>query len=187
MIAGTLWPETIQDISMNTPLVRDIAERVGAGLPTIAMGGGMLIMLAELQDTLGRTSEFAGVIPARGEILWDLEYPAYVEVRAARDNVLLGKGDRLTGWVLSELELNRVRSELGGAVDVAGRDGGPGAAGLVRRGVASLLSGTDTSGCTPSRRSALRQALPRLRRSRAAHPLRAPRRGSSTIGTCRKQ
>jgi cobyrinic acid a,c-diamide synthase len=68
ILAGTLWPETIQEISMNTTLLRDIADQVGRGLPTLALGGGMLLMLAELQDTLGRTSEFAGVIPARGEI-----------------------------------------------------------------------------------------------------------------------
>jgi cobyrinic acid a,c-diamide synthase len=120
VIAGTLWPETIQDISMNTPLLRDIAERVAGGLPTIALGGGMLVMLNALQDTLGRTSELAGVIPAEGEILWDLEDPAYVEVRATRDNVLLTKGERLTGWVTSEVELNRVSTDWEAPVLVRG-------------------------------------------------------------------
>ena len=43
----------------------------------------MLLLLSRVQDTLGRTSELAGVIPAQGEILWDLEDPAYVEVTCA--------------------------------------------------------------------------------------------------------
>jgi cobyrinic acid a,c-diamide synthase len=106
ILAGTLWPETIQDISMNTTLIRDIALRVGRGLPTLALGGGMLLLLAELQDTLGRTSELASVIQARGEILWDLEDAAYVEVTSSRDNLLLAKGEKVMGWVFSEVELS---------------------------------------------------------------------------------
>ena len=91
---------------MNTRLLQDIGVRIAGGLPTLAFGGGMLLLLEKLQDTLGRTSELAGVIPARGEVLWDLEDPAYVEVSSLRDNVLLAKGDKVMGWVLSEVELS---------------------------------------------------------------------------------
>jgi cobyrinic acid a,c-diamide synthase len=105
ILAGTLWPDTIQDIAMNTTLLEDIAAKVQGGLPTLALGGGMLLLLTRLQDTFGRTSELAGVIPAQGEILWDLEYPAYVEVKALRDNVLLEKGMKVTGWAFSDIEL----------------------------------------------------------------------------------
>ena len=51
------------------------------------------------------TSGFAGVIPAGCEILWDLEDPAYVEVIAVRENLLLEKGDKVTGWVFNEIEV----------------------------------------------------------------------------------
>jgi cobyrinic acid a,c-diamide synthase len=105
ILAGTLWPDTIQDIAMNTILLEDIAAKVKGGLPTLALGGGMLLLLARLQDTFGRTSELAGVIPAQGEILWDLEAPAYVEVNVLHDNVLLKKGTKVTGWTFSEVEL----------------------------------------------------------------------------------
>lgn len=108
VIAGTFWPETIQDTSMNTSLLQDMHDKIAGGLPTLAMGGGMFVMFSALQDSLGRTSEFAGVIPARGELLWDLEEPAYVEVNAVRDNVLLAKGDKVMGWVTSDSELTRV-------------------------------------------------------------------------------
>jgi len=111
VIAGTLWPGAAQDISLNTPLLRDIAERVRGGMPTIALGAGMLVMLTALQDTLGRTAELAGIIPAEGEILWDLEEPAYVEVSATRDSVLLERGDKVLGWVTSEVELNKASED----------------------------------------------------------------------------
>ena len=105
ILAGTLWPDVIPDIAMSTTLLQDIAAKVRTGLPTLALGGGMLLLLSKLQDTYGRTSELAGLIPAQGEILWDLESPAYVEVSARRDNVLLEKGEMVTGWALSEFEL----------------------------------------------------------------------------------
>ena len=66
----------------------------------------MLVLLQRVQDTLGRTSELSGVIPSQAEILWDLESPAYVEVYSERDNLLLTKGERRTGWVLTETDLS---------------------------------------------------------------------------------
>jgi cobyrinic acid a,c-diamide synthase len=106
VLAGTLWPETIPDIAINTVLLGDIEAKVRQGLPTLALGGGMLLLLARLQDTLGRTSDLASVVPAQAEILWDLEDPAYVEVSCLRDNVLLVKGENVMGWVCSEVEVN---------------------------------------------------------------------------------
>jgi cobyrinic acid a,c-diamide synthase len=108
VLAGTLWPEAIPDIAMNTGLLGEMRRRVGDGLPTLALGGGMLVLLERVQDTLGRTSELAGVIPSQAEILWDLESPAYVEVHSERDNMLLAKGERRTGWVLTETDLSGV-------------------------------------------------------------------------------
>jgi cobyrinic acid a,c-diamide synthase len=91
---------------MNTRLLNDIACQVRGGLPTLALGGGMMVLLRKLQDTLGRTSELAGVIDAEAEILWDLEDPAYVEVLSERDNLALARGEKAIGWVLSEMELS---------------------------------------------------------------------------------
>ncbi len=106
VLAGSLWPESIQEIAMNTTLLHDLAARIESGLPTLALGGGMLLLLEKLQDTLGRTSEFAGVIPAQAEVLWDLAEPAYVEVESLADNVLLSKGEKVMGWAFSEVELS---------------------------------------------------------------------------------
>ena len=69
----------------------------------------MLVLLHQVQDTLGRTSELAGVIPSLAEILWDLESPAYVEIYSERDNLLLARGEKRMGWVLTEMELSGAR------------------------------------------------------------------------------
>lgn len=105
ILAGTLWPAAVPDIAMNTSLLGEIRRRVTEGLPTVALGGGMLVLLERLQDSLGRSSDLAGVAPAEGEILWDLEEPAYVELVATKDSLLFEKGDTATGWVLTEAEV----------------------------------------------------------------------------------
>jgi cobyrinic acid a,c-diamide synthase len=105
VLAGTVWPSSLPDISMNQPLLRDLATRIGDGLPTLALGGGMLLLLSRIQDSLGRTVDLAGVVPGDGEILWDLDEAAYVEVTAARDNLLMSKGQQVKGWVMTDAEV----------------------------------------------------------------------------------
>lgn len=106
VLAGTLWPDVLPDIALNTGLLNDVASQVRSGLPTLALGGGMMVLLRRVQDTLGRTSELAGVIDAEAEILWDLEEPVYVDVLSERDNLVLAKGEKTTGWVFTEIELS---------------------------------------------------------------------------------
>jgi cobyrinic acid a,c-diamide synthase len=105
VLAGTVWPSTLLDIAINRSLLVDVRTRIAAGLPTLALGGGFLILLSKVQDSLGRTVDLAGVLPGEGEILWDLEDPAYVEVTAARDNPLLEKGQKASGWVMTDVEV----------------------------------------------------------------------------------
>jgi cobyrinic acid a,c-diamide synthase len=105
VLAGTVWPADLPDISMNQPLLRDMRARISGGLPTVALGGGALILLSKIQDSLGRTVELADVLPAEGEVLWELEEPAYVEVTAERDSVLLVRGETVTGWVVTDFEM----------------------------------------------------------------------------------
>jgi cobyrinic acid a,c-diamide synthase len=105
ILAGTVWPSSLIDISMNQSLLLDIRTRIAAGLPTMALGGGFLLLLNRVQDSLGRTVELTGVLPGEGEILWDLEDPAYVEVVAERDTLLMEKGQRARGWVLTDAEV----------------------------------------------------------------------------------
>lgn len=108
VLAGTLWASSLPDLARNRPLLREMAWKIDSGLPTLAMGGGMLLLLTRVQDSLGRTVEMAGVIPGDGEILWDLEEPAYVQVEAARDNLLLAEGEQVTGWVLTDVDTSNL-------------------------------------------------------------------------------
>ncbi|OFW61258.1 MAG: hypothetical protein A2133_11240 [Actinobacteria bacterium RBG_16_64_13] len=105
VLAGTLWPAALADIAMNTALLDAIRAGIEGGLPTIALGGGSLLLLDKVQDTLGRTSDLAGVVPVRGEIVWEMEEPLHVGVTARQDNLLLAKGETLTGWMLTDAEV----------------------------------------------------------------------------------
>lgn len=105
VLAGTAWPAGLSDISHNRPLMDDLCGRIRGGLPTIAMGSGMLLLLSRLQDSLGRTIELTNVLPAEGEVLWDLDEATYVEVTAEADNLLLNRGESVTGWVVTEAEI----------------------------------------------------------------------------------
>jgi len=105
VLAGTVWPSSLIDIAMNQSLLADLRTRIAAGLPTLAFGGGFLLLLNRVQDSLGRTVELAGVLPGEGEILWDLEEPAYLDLTALRDNPLLDRGQRVRGWVLTDVDI----------------------------------------------------------------------------------
>lgn len=105
ILAGTLWPEAIPDIAMNTALLGTMRERIRNGLPTVALGGGMLLLLNRVQDLLGRSSDLVDVVPAAAEILWDYDEAARVEVVAEKDTVLLACGETVPGWVLTDAEV----------------------------------------------------------------------------------
>jgi len=105
ILAGTVWPGALPDMAMNVGLLSRIHAEVDRGMPTLALGGGELILLNRVQDLLGRTSDLAGVMPAEGEILWDLEQPVYVAASAGVDSVVLERGEALTGWVLTDVEV----------------------------------------------------------------------------------
>jgi cobyrinic acid a,c-diamide synthase len=105
VLAGTIWPSSLIDIAMNQSLLLDMRTRIAGGMPTLALGGGFLVLLNRVQDSLGRAVEMAGVLPGEGEILWDLEDPAYVDVTAERENPLLDKGQTARGWIMTDVEV----------------------------------------------------------------------------------
>lgn len=168
ILAGTIWPESMPDIALNLPLLREIGLRIDQGMPTLAMGGGMLLLLDKVQDLLGRTSDLAGVVPAQGEVLWDLEDPAYVEVTSLRDNLLLAKGEKTTGWVLTDAEVVSAGSPWDSPLKIRGE----GVIGERGEGLS-----TDTLLCTPVliHLAASRDAASRLVHRCAAYAAHAGR------------
>ena len=95
-----------------------IAEAVADGLPTLALGGGALLLLRRLADSRGRTHELAGVLPAEAELLEWYDRPRYVQATAARENPYV-QGEA-TLYELFDLEFLTLQQEafawrLGGA------------------------------------------------------------------------
>jgi cobyrinic acid a,c-diamide synthase len=86
LLAGQLDEEQLPAFAGNTELQAALAAAIDDGLPTLAMGGGALLLLRRLADSRGRSHELAGVLPAEAELLEWYERPRYVRVRAARGN-----------------------------------------------------------------------------------------------------
>jgi cobyrinic acid a,c-diamide synthase len=122
ILAGTLWPGILPDIAMNTTLLRSIRSAVDRGVPTLALGGGELVLLSRIQDLLGRTSDMAGVISAEAEILWDLDTPVYVKAQARETSVLLEAGEALTGWVFMDADVTGDEGRWDSPLAVGGGD-----------------------------------------------------------------
>jgi cobyrinic acid a,c-diamide synthase len=120
VVAGHLWQEALPELAGNFSLMREMRVSVAEGLPTLALGGGMLYFLRRLQDPLGRTHELAGVLSADGELLGDLDEPTYLSVRAERDTLLLGNGETVTGWVAADAEIMEAPVSRGFPLSVGG-------------------------------------------------------------------
>jgi cobyrinic acid a,c-diamide synthase len=86
LIAGQLDEEQLPAFAGNAELQAALAGAIDDGLPTLAMGGGALLLLRRLADSRGRSHELAGVVPAEAELLEWYERPRYVSARASRGN-----------------------------------------------------------------------------------------------------
>ena len=86
LLAGQVDQEQLPGFAANGELRTCLAAAVGDGLPTLALGGGALLLLRRLADGRGRSHELAGVLPAEAELLDVYERPRYVHARAAREN-----------------------------------------------------------------------------------------------------
>jgi len=86
LLAGQLDEEQLPAFAGNSELHATLAAAIGDGLPTLAMGGGALLLLRRLADSRGRSHELAAVLPAEAELLEWYERPRYVRARATRGN-----------------------------------------------------------------------------------------------------
>lgn len=86
LLAGQLDEEQLPAFAENTDLHAAIAKAVVSGLPTLAYGGGALLLLRRLADSRGRSHELAGVLPAEAELIESYERPRYVSAQATRGN-----------------------------------------------------------------------------------------------------
>jgi cobyrinic acid a,c-diamide synthase len=105
VLAGHLWVDALPELAENYQLMRELRVRAGEGMPMLALGGGMLYFLRRVQDDRGRSFDLAGVLPAEGEIIGDLEEATYLDVEVKRECLLFSEGDRVKGWVSTDAEI----------------------------------------------------------------------------------
>lgn len=86
LIMGQIDEEELPAVASNTSLLGAMASAVADGLPTLAFGGGALLLLRRLADSRGRSHDLAGVLPAEAELLEWYDRPRYVRAQAARAN-----------------------------------------------------------------------------------------------------
>jgi cobyrinic acid a,c-diamide synthase len=86
LLMGQLDEDELPAFAQNGSLLEALAAAIGDGLPTLALGGGALLLLRRLADSHGRSHELAGVLPAEAELLEWYERPRYVRARAGRAN-----------------------------------------------------------------------------------------------------
>jgi cobyrinic acid a,c-diamide synthase len=86
LLAGRVDEDQIEAFAANKPLHAALVEAVADGLPTLALGGGALLLLRRLADGHGRGHDLAGVLPAEAELLEWYERPRYLRVRSAPGN-----------------------------------------------------------------------------------------------------
>jgi cobyrinic acid a,c-diamide synthase len=86
LLCGGLDEGGLGGFAANAPLKAALAAAVASGLPTLAMGGGCLLLLDGLADSGGIVHRLAGVLAGEAELLEWYERPRYVPVRAASAN-----------------------------------------------------------------------------------------------------
>ena len=64
LLSGGLDERGLSAFAANAPLKTALAAAVTAGLPTLAMGGGCLMLLDGLADTGGTVHQLAGALAA---------------------------------------------------------------------------------------------------------------------------
>lgn len=93
-------------LAANAPLLAELRQRVGAGMPLYAECGGLMYACQGIVDFDGRRHPMLGLLPGWSAMRQRRVQLGYVEVEALRDTLLHRAGDRVRGhefhW--SELE-----------------------------------------------------------------------------------
>jgi len=86
LLAGHLDEMQMDAFAANRDLHAALAAAVEDGLPTLACGGGALLLLRRLADSRGRSHELAGLFAAEAELLEWYERPRHLHARATLGN-----------------------------------------------------------------------------------------------------
>jgi cobyrinic acid a,c-diamide synthase len=118
-IAGQADEHQLGAFAGNGGLLTTLVAAIGEGLPTLALGGGALLLMRGLADSRGRSHKLAGVVPAEAELMESYDRPRYVKVAATRANPY-DEGENLLyelfdlEFLMLEQESFAYRVEMGG-------------------------------------------------------------------------
>jgi len=118
LLCGGVDEAGLAAFAANEALKAALSAAVARGLPTLAMGGGCLLLLDALADTGGAVHQLAGALAGEAELLDWYGRPRYVPVRAAPENPF-DRGDSVVYDLFDEdyllLERDSVAYEVSGA------------------------------------------------------------------------
>lgn len=86
LLSGAVDEEGLSSFTGNAELLAALRKAIGDGLPTLALGGGALLMLRRLADSRGRSHDLLGLVCCEAELIEWYDRPLYVSVSATRDN-----------------------------------------------------------------------------------------------------
>ena len=90
------YPELYAErLSDNTALRQQIAERISAGLPTVAECGGFLYLQQSLENPKGQVFPMCAVLPGRGFRTERLQRFGYQRLKADEDSLLFRAGENV--------------------------------------------------------------------------------------------
>ncbi len=94
---GGFPEEFAAQLGSQTPLLKDVYQRITDGLPTYAECGGLMFLTRSITDRAGATYPMVGVIPASIRMQERRAALGYREVTAIKDGLLLLEGESLRG------------------------------------------------------------------------------------------
>jgi cobyrinic acid a,c-diamide synthase len=86
LLVGTVDEDELAAFAGNEELLTVLREEIGDGLPTLAFGGGALLLVRRLSDSRGRSHDMLGLVPCEAEVIEWFDRPHYVKATATRDN-----------------------------------------------------------------------------------------------------
>jgi cobyrinic acid a,c-diamide synthase len=96
-IGGGFPEEFAESLMRNEDVKSSIANRITAGLPTLAECGGFMYLSEGIEDTLGNNYAMVGLVPGRVKMQLKLAALGYREINGRAGNFLLGPQDHAKG------------------------------------------------------------------------------------------
>lgn len=91
------YPELYLEGLTDSPTLEYLRKKASEGLPMFGECGGMMVLCRAITNTKGEVYDMAGILPARVEMVDNLQSLDYIQARAVVDTPIGGKGQLLRG------------------------------------------------------------------------------------------